>query len=411
MQLISIKTVQGHLPQLAPTDESGPVAEAFSGGVEIIERLADEWRELCAEGPCDQPFFRPEWIAAYVRAFAPEKRLLIITARVDGRLRAVLPLVEEWALLHGVPVRMLRGAANIHSCRFDLVHGAGQDGRTAAQAVWQWLRQKPDWDVIELRYAPEGGASESLLAAARSDGYPTGQWELPPAPYLTLPGRALAPEKALAGINSKFRQSVRRKRRKLGEEGELRLTNTTEAQPSELERFYQLERSGWKGRKGTAIACDAARRRFYDAAARTAAEFGYLSLYALECGDRVVAMQFCLAYGGRFFLLKPAYDEAFGKHSPGHVITHDILHDVVARGAAEYDFMSPPAEWKSRWAKETRAQASCYIFRPGLAGRALHFWKFRVMRAMRQLKRKLSTGPGRAGEAEGRDGGGTTNDD
>src|SRR5262245_29330847 len=112
---------------IAYVAETEPVAEALSGGVEIIERLAEEWRALCAEGPCDQPFFRPEWVAAYVHAFASEKKLLILTARVDGRLRAVLPLVEEWAFFHGLPVRMLRGASNAHSGRFDLVRGAGQD--------------------------------------------------------------------------------------------------------------------------------------------------------------------------------------------------------------------------------------------------------------------------------------------
>lgn len=79
--------------------ETEPVAKALSGGVEMIEPIAEEWRALCAEGPCDQPFFRPEWIAAYARAFAPEKKLLLVTARVGGRLRAVLSLVEEWALL------------------------------------------------------------------------------------------------------------------------------------------------------------------------------------------------------------------------------------------------------------------------------------------------------------------------
>src|SRR5262245_18652163 len=92
----TVKRARSDLRQLMTTVKAEPVAEALSGGVEIIERLAEEWRALCAEGPCDQPFFRPEWIAAYVRAFAPEKKLLILTTRLDGRLRAVLPMVKEW---------------------------------------------------------------------------------------------------------------------------------------------------------------------------------------------------------------------------------------------------------------------------------------------------------------------------
>ncbi len=370
--------------------ETQPVAEIFSGGVELIERLADEWRELCAEGPCDQPFFRPEWIAAYTRAFVPQKKLLLLTVRVDGRLRAVLPLVEGWELLHGLPVRKLCGAANWHSCRFDLVHGAEVDLRATTSAIWQLLKQRRGWDLIELRNVPRGGAGERLLSIAQSDGYLTGQWELPPAPYLA----GTDVEKALDQTNAKFRNSLRRKRRRLEEEGEIQFKSTTKADRSELERFYQLERSGWKGRKGTAIACNTLTQQFYDEVARVAAEFGYLSLFALECGSRAVAMQFCLTYGRRCYLLKPAYDEQFSQYSPGHLITYEILRSADARGLTEYDFLPPQSEWKSRWAKAARGQSSCLIFRPGIAGRALCFWKFGVMQKARQLKRRLSGSQG-----------------
>ncbi len=68
-----------------------PTVEGHRGGVDVVESIADEWRELCAEAHNDQPFFRPEWVGTYLRAFAPRKPTLLITARVDGRLKAVLP--------------------------------------------------------------------------------------------------------------------------------------------------------------------------------------------------------------------------------------------------------------------------------------------------------------------------------
>jgi CelD/BcsL family acetyltransferase involved in cellulose biosynthesis len=374
----------GLLSPITPADEAKLVTEALSGGVEIIERLADEWRDLCAEGPCDQPFFRPEWIAAYLRAFAPGKRLLIFTARSEGRLRAALPLIQGWRLLHGLPVRTLRSPTNAHTCRFDLVHGAGQDAEAATLAIWRLLKQSGGWDMIELNSVPQDGASEDLLSLAYLDGYLTGRWEMSPAPYITLPEQATEPEDALRKINSRFIQSVRRKRRKLQELGEIRFTATTEASHSEIERFYQLERSGWKGRKGTAIACDSATRQFYDEVIRNASEYGYLALYSLECDSRAIAMQLCLTYGGRCYLLKSAYDEAFGDHSPGHLIVREMLSSEAARGLIEYDLLPPQAEWKNRWTKTTRAHASCYIFRSNLTGRALYLWKFGLMRSLRR---------------------------
>src|SRR5262244_571341 len=111
---------------------------AETGGVEVIEVLAEEWRRLCEEGQCDEPFYRPEWIAAYVRAFARQAKVVVVTARVEGELKAVLPLIEEGSLFCGIPVKKLRGAANVHSCRFDMVCAPGAEGEAAVRAIWKF---------------------------------------------------------------------------------------------------------------------------------------------------------------------------------------------------------------------------------------------------------------------------------
>jgi CelD/BcsL family acetyltransferase involved in cellulose biosynthesis len=217
----------------------------------------------------------------------------------------------------------------------------------------------------------------------------TGQWKQAPGPYVLLPGDAKATlEQALAHSTSKFRASVRRGRRKLEEEGEVRLTRITDAVPAELELFYQLESAGWKGQQGTAIACDQQTRQFYDEVARVAEQFGYLLLYRLDCGERAVAMQYGLTYGERFFLLKPTFDEHFRQASPGHVIMHEILRDMLARGQREFDFLMPVMEWKREWATGLRPHSICYIFARGPIGWALHAYRFSLLMAARQVKRK-----------------------
>jgi CelD/BcsL family acetyltransferase involved in cellulose biosynthesis len=367
--------------------------EVMTGGVEVIERLGAEWRALCAEGPNDEPFYRPEFIAAWVRAFAPDKRLVVVTARKGGKLRAVLPLVERVGSLRGLPVRMLTGAANVHSCRFDVIRGL-VDADEAVELVWRMLGERSGWDVIELREVPQGGAGESLLRAAARDGHPTGQRSLGASPYLPL-GSARGTdderfERLLARTSKKFRKSLSRSFRQLSETQALRLTCMKEANAAALERFYRLESAGWKGRKGTAIACDERTRRFYDGLAQAAARHGYFALYALEWGGRVIAMQYCLSDRERCCLLKPTYDETLGKYSPGQLITHEVIRDCMARGLTEYDFLGREAEWKGQWTEAIRPQADCYIFRRGVPGQALHAWKFRLLRRAREVKWKVA---------------------
>jgi CelD/BcsL family acetyltransferase involved in cellulose biosynthesis len=370
---------------------SALVTETFQGGIEIIGLLADEWRALCDEGPCAPPFFRPDFIASHMRAFAANETLVLLTVRVAGRLRAVLPLVAERGVLHGVPVRKLRSASNVHSARFDLIHGE-IECEAVTQAIWQMLRQRSDWDVVELTEIAQGSKCESLLSLAVADNHPVGVWELPPGPYLTLDTTCnplqRQMETPLADVNAKFLSSLRRKRRKLEEKGTVRFFCLDEATPEDLKRFYELESAGWKGQGGTAILSDANVRRFYDDLAHATAQFGSFALYIMECAGRAIAMQYCLLDHERCYLLKPAYDENFSAYSPGHLLVHEVLHDGVARGLNEYDFMSPQSEWKSRWAKTTRTQSHGYIFRDDLRGRALHAWKFHLLKTARRIKRR-----------------------
>jgi CelD/BcsL family acetyltransferase involved in cellulose biosynthesis len=377
-------------PGLAPLQ-----VEELRGGVEIIERLAAEWRTLCAEEHRAQPFFQPEWIAAYVRAFAADKTLMLFTARRQGRLCAVLPLIHERATLHGIPVRKLRSPSNVHSCRFDFIVRSGAE-EEAVQALWQALQQRSDWDVIELLDVPQDGLGERLQNCAANEAFPVGQWTMPAGSYLPLAVSGATTEAKLEAtlqqVSLKRRNEIRRLRRKLEEQAVVRVSCEEQPERTELDRFYALERAGWKGQQGTAIACDDRVRLFYDTLAQTFAERGQVLLYRMDYGEQTIAMQFCVTNGTTCYLLKPAFDEAFRKYSPGHLLVAEVLRDLLERGLTAYDLMSPESEWKRYWTKTTHAQAHCYIFRQGFIGRTLHAWKFRALLRLRHLKHNHKAG-------------------
>ena len=69
--------------------------------------LEREWNGLVAETD-DQIFYRHEFIRVWIDNFASTARLRVLTARgEDGRLEAVLPLIERRASWYGLPGRML----------------------------------------------------------------------------------------------------------------------------------------------------------------------------------------------------------------------------------------------------------------------------------------------------------------
>lgn len=377
---------------------SGPAAAWIDrGGVELIECWARDWRELCTESVDDQPFYRPEWIAAHMRAFTPEASVLLFTVKVKDRLCLILPLLEERALFCGLPVRRLRAPVNGHSCRFDAVRRRGWEGELAVRVLWQRLKDLPGWDLLEFDAISVGGTVSTLSLLAEGDGFGTGQIAKSPSPYVSLP--------AELPMNKKLRSQLRGIRAKLAKQGVLRLRRIASADPTVLQRFYELEAAGWKGTRGSAIACTPAARRFYNEIAIWAERFGCLSIYELELEGRLLAAHFGLSYGGRYFSPKIAYDESMKSWAPGHLIVEEIVRDCVERGLEEYDITGQYDAWKAKWTAQTRPECMQYIFSKGFVGRAGRLARFcvrpRVKKMVDMVMRriaaisKLKTGSGR----------------
>jgi len=380
--------LQFHMGRYKNHPPSSAVVRAKTGGVEIVESLAEEWRRLCEQGRSDEPFYRPEWVAAYIRAFAPRAKVVVVTARVDGELKAVLPLIEERSSFRGIPFKKLRDASNTHSCRFDMVCAPGAEGDAAVRAIWKFLAKRSGWDVMQLSAVPEEAALFSFTEAARLDGFPTQQNVSMSSPYLPLTGLDETKDPLVLQSSVNFRSIVRRRERQLKEQGNVVFRRVTKADPEMLQRFYDLEGSGWKGKEGTAIACSEQTRQFYDEIALNGERFGYLSLFFLEFDGRPIAAQFGLTHAGRYFMPKLGIDENYRKCGPGHLLTHEIMRNCVENGIHEYDFTGPWAEYKAKWTSTNRSHFTLWIFRKSLRGRLLHSL-FKMEANARKVVRRL----------------------
>jgi CelD/BcsL family acetyltransferase involved in cellulose biosynthesis len=362
------------------------VVSAHRGGVEVIDNLAEEWRSLCADAADDQPFYRPEWIRAHLRAFLPGAKVRLIAVRDEGRLRLVLPLVEEKGTIGGIPVRTLRAPVNAHAARFDAVCSSGTHGDSAISAAWQFLKMEV-WDVMQFRNAPLGGVVGRLAALAAADGFHTAQVLEKPSPYVPVP----ADPKLLTRLppNSKLRSQLRQARRRLAEHGSLSFRRLETADPEALQRFYRLEASGWKGKEGSAILCHEPTRIFYDEMAESAARFGYFSLYLLELNHQLVAGHYSFTHCGRCYSPKVAYDESFKQFAPGHVIVAEILQDCATRGIQQFDITGSNDDWKMKWTGQTHEFNHHFVFK-GTMGHLAHAVRFRLRPAMARQLRRMS---------------------
>jgi len=326
---------------------ASPIVCAHRGGVEIVDSLADEWRELCSEALDDRPFYRPEFIGAHIRNMLPEAKVVLITARLNGRLQMVLPLVEERGTFYKVPLRRLRAPVDFNCGRFDAVRRSGPEGDAAIRATWKYLKGIPGWDLLHFRDTLDDSAISQLLEEARADGFLTFQTPETWNPYGPIPSDPELLQKMPP--NSKLRRELRRRRRRLEELGRLNFYRTATADRNAINRFFELEASGWKGRNNSAVNCHAPTREFFNELAESAARFGYFSLYLLELDGQLLAGHFSLHYNGRCHSPVVAYNEDFRQAAPGHLIMIEIMRDCAERGIHTFDITGQDQPWKLEW--------------------------------------------------------------
>jgi CelD/BcsL family acetyltransferase involved in cellulose biosynthesis len=343
-----------------------------TGGVEILQQLAPEWRRLWEQLPENEPSYRPEWVEASLRAFFPDSKLVLISAWAGQRLKAVLPLRRERRSMSGLPVNKLLPIANAHGIRTGLVHAPGELGQEAIRVIWNAVQGLSGWNLIELPYVLAGSGMDQLASIAASDGFHVARKRIWQSLYLDFSGAKTIETPWMVNTRPKFRSNLRRSRRQLEEQGTLRLVHYDSADPGALERFYALESSGWKGKQGTAIACARETRQFYDEIAAAAAQGGYLSLDFLVLNETPIAANFALAMKGRYFLAKAGYDERYHRQSPGHLLVYEILSESEKRAWHELDFVGPATWDETRWAVSRRTHYRIFVFRKGFYGSLLH---------------------------------------
>lgn len=379
--------VPGHnepaLPEQAPelfSADLGSIQVSEVRDLAAFDAMAAEWNGLVVRTD-DQVFYRHEFVRCWLMHFAPTARLRVLVGRdVGGRLVALLPLRAQRGKQYGFPVRQLLSLTNKHSCRFDLL---AEDPKGASRAFLAYLLKDKSWDVLRLADVPEGGAAWTMLDTAREAGLHCGTWQSARSPYLRLAPSAEAWQRQ----RGRSAKPLRRRRRRLEEKGSVTMEHFTgmEGLAERLAEGVELERSGWKAEKGTAIAQGTRRLGFYTDLARVAAESGWLGLYFLRLDGKAIAFQYGLAYAGRYLAMKPGYDEAYAEVSPGQLLTEGIIQDCIGRGMRELDLLGDDAPFKREWTEEVRPHHWLFIYRNSLRGRTMYRAKFRWVPVARKV--------------------------
>jgi CelD/BcsL family acetyltransferase involved in cellulose biosynthesis len=373
---------------------SAVVTDLVVGPSASFARLLPDWQALWAQAPDREPNSHPGWVQAYLSAFEPAARPAVLTVRIDGTLVAALPLVSESTIFDGLPTRLLRAPLNPHSFRAQALVSAEQP-KQAPSAIVDHLSSMPGWDLLTIARFACGGFADQIGKCAEDDGFPTLRHRHCPTRYVAIPERtaSVGGEPWLADVDPELKKKMRRAWRQLQQEFRAapELETCSAADPLALQRFFDIEASGWKGRAATAIKCAPDTLQFYTEVAQVFAAEGALRIHFLNAQGITIAGAFSIEAGGRLYVLKWSYDQEYARYSPGRLLSREMLRDCFERGLRAMD-LGEDADYKREWTPLTQDFRYLHIFNRTLYGRLLYAWHEKARPAAGRLRR-LWRGP------------------
>lgn len=185
-------------------------------------------------------------------------------------------------------------------------------------------------------------------------------------------------EKYWAARPKELRDNVRRRQRRASEEGvQFRLVAITDPEliGAAVDRYGELESSGWKGKEGTALHPTNAQGRFYREVMQQYAATGDACMYELWAGEeRLAASRIVVRGPSMYVILKTTFDEALRNFAPGHVQLHEMLRTMLAdpEGRVVELYTKATRDWLL-WASETRSIEDVSVYRGKLVAKVAAF--------------------------------------
>jgi CelD/BcsL family acetyltransferase involved in cellulose biosynthesis len=330
-------------------------------GPAAFAELAPRWDAL-ATADAAGAFHTHCWFAAWWRAFGPNtgERLRVCVAHEGDELLAGLPLMRDG--------RGLRALGNVESPLLRPLHRDAAARDALLRAVLDEAGGELVLPLIPID-EPVGHAATAAARTARRLVYAE-----PPtrSPVVPLDGTW---EDYRAQMKSKW-GSIERKGRKMrrDHEAEVTMVEAPTDLPAQLARGFELERSGWKGRGGTAILDRPASSRFYQEVAEHFAATGELRLSEIVLDGELVAFDLAVLSGGRLWSLKTAYSEQHATLSPGLVLRRELIERCFELGLDAHELLGTDLAWKHRFATEFRPLVTWHALRarPAAAARVAY---------------------------------------
>jgi CelD/BcsL family acetyltransferase involved in cellulose biosynthesis len=254
----------------------------------------------------------------------------------------------------------LRSPANWHSPLFRPVVADEAARELLLDGLFGGSRPSVELDFLD-------GEAHEIDAAARAAGRMVVERPMGRSPVVDISGCF---EEYVGGLSRNRRKGLRRARRLLEEQGSVSfdIHRGLAGLDAALQEVFDVESSGWKGARGTAMASRPHTKRFYTDVARWAAERDWLRLAVLRLDGQAIACDYSLEFDGVWYSLKSGYDERYRSVGPGALLLRDQLEYCFERGLSRMELLGNEDDFKLSWADRSCDRIQVHAFNRSSAG-------------------------------------------
>ncbi|MEW6050270.1 MAG: GNAT family N-acetyltransferase [Candidatus Zixiibacteriota bacterium] len=375
--------------------------EAVSG-LENLSRHAAAWNELAWASPQRLPMASYAWVVSYFdQLLSPGSQWICFFVYDGAMLLGVLPLEIGYRRSAGISRLTLNTPLSPHTCSVDLLLKAGRESETLELLIEGLAKAVPSWQQLELKCIPDLSPSVPTLSSTRLalvistlSGF---------GAYIPVDGSY---QKYLDSLSRNFSHTLRRVNRKLSFLSDVRelFVERENVRPEHLDRFLDVEATGWKAAVGTAIKQSDQLISFYRALTARLAELGWLEYHFLEAEGKTIAAHLAVRMGRSLVLLKIGYDDAYAAYAPGNNLMARVVEWAFARSDIDEINCLTDMAWHRNWQMPKRAYYDIRLYRKSPQAFMTGYLPERVRRTVadlpgvsalaRILRKRRSTGSG-----------------
>ncbi len=341
---------------------TSPKTETFytqSLSLEYLDQhYRQEWEYLAAQCLESNIFYTPSFLMALRHHILPNANITILASwrkaeRTAPELIGLFPFLQQ-KVLWGRPVNLLQSLIHPYiTATTPLIHK--DHAQQAIICFLDRLEENQNYNAINMTSLPTDGAFFKVLQtelAFRDRPITTlGQY------HRAALSSDLSGNSYLSRASKSRRRDIRKRTQQLaslGEIGHLCLSKAEELDQA-LTLFLDLEASGWKGKKRTALKSSPKSQAFAHYALKptqnnTSCRYDFLTL-----DGQVIAGTLTLIHGDRAWTYKSAYNEDYARYAPSILayaaLTKKLLaqENIVLVDSASFPGNVIESLWQERW--------------------------------------------------------------